>query len=70
MSILLLLFFDTICAECLGGVQGDGAAVPGGRPAAGQLELRPPGAMADHCSVSHHHGGSYLGERLPLPARK
>ena len=60
----------SVCPECLGGVQGDGPAVPGGGPAAGQLTLRGPGAVADHRSNVHHHTGSSLDQRLPLPARK
>ena len=59
-----------LCSECLGGVQGDGPAVPGGGPAARQLALRRPGAVADHRGDRHHHAGSSLGQRSPLPARK
>lgn len=60
----------SVCAECLGGVQGDAPAVPAGGPAAGQPALRRPGAVADHRSDAHHHAGSRVGQRLPLPARK
>lgn len=60
----------SVCPECLGGVQGDGPAVPGGGPAAGQRALRGHGAVADHRSDGHHHAGSAVGQRLRLPERK
>lgn len=74
LVILFFLMFHMVsvcgCAECLGGVQGDGAAVPASGPAADQHTLLRPGALADHRSVGHHHAGRRLDQRLPLPARK
>lgn len=55
--------------ECLGGVQGDAVALPGGRQAACEHQLRGAGTMADHWSYSHIYPRSSLGQRLLVSAR-